>query len=300
MLVLLSRSIIALILLKDVTNSDVCITTNTNKWACVAQPFSASFNPNCVGPSGLCTSAAWSMIIPFDLICASSRIRYLRTWENGTSPARTRSKLYYYPEVNRIHLQAVPRAFFCCDQDPEYPWCPSSVKVSRQQQTLNYIDSAGSDAMSSLSPETSNGEAGSTKQSYWNGRGYDNCEEHFQSNVLYSAKAKTNAHDTCQNTNQIAIVKHETDRFWEELTRAPLVILKHVRTTWLVQWRRPSDPDNTRPSIQETLKILFSFLSPPVRIIVLHKYSFSAVDLYQKRRFHLLPLYLFPIYSRHH
>ena len=105
------------------------------------------------------------------------------------------------------------------------------LQVSGQQQTLNYIDSAGSDAMSSLSPETSNGEAGSTKQSYWNGRGYDNCEEHFQSNVLYSAKAKTNAHDTCQNTNQIAIVKHETDRFWEELTRAPLVILKHVRTT---------------------------------------------------------------------
>ena len=184
MLVLLSRFIIALILLKDVTNSDVCITTNTNKCACVVQPFSVSFNPNCAGPSGLTTvstSAAWSMTIPFDLICASSRIRYPRTWGNGMSPAHTRSKPYYYPEVNRIHLQAVPRAFFCCDQDPEYPWCPSSIKVSRQQQTLNYIDSAGSDAMSSLSPETSNG------------RGYDNCEEHFQSNKLYNAKAKTNA-----------------------------------------------------------------------------------------------------------
>ena len=139
MLVLLSRSIIALILLKDVTNSDVCITTNTNKWACVAQPFSASFNPNCAGPSGLCTSAAWSMIIPFDLICASSRIRYLRTWENGTSPARTRSKLYYYPEVNRIHLQAVPRAFFCCDQDPEYLWWPSSGQRTTADVELYWL-----------------------------------------------------------------------------------------------------------------------------------------------------------------
>jgi len=40
-----------------------------------------------------------------------------------------------------------------------------------------YIDSAGSNAINSLSPKTSNGEASSNSQRCWKGRRYDNCDE---------------------------------------------------------------------------------------------------------------------------